>query len=284
MLRAIGLTSAAIVMVIGTWHVATMRPLLKFVPHLKMSDTVTPSLQALVLWSVALVCLTVRPVCGRYTPLLATLMLGAFATAWLAHDVLIALYVSGGDQNVLDDLQHVYSCSVLIPNIDQWRQQVSFYMLGSMSVLLAYLKLVDVGAFTEKFTKYDVVARRIPAYADLFPYVELLLGLGLLRKTSNLLWPAAALFGVTTLGVAQAVLGKDHLKCGCVGAVDLPLGYVSLLESSAMTAMAVTAALQSQPDKRATVKRATSAMPAPPMRPTGPVDGGAVDPQLATPY
>ena len=131
-------TSCLTVSLLLTWHVLTMRPILKFMPHIKMTDTVTPALQALVLWSVLLVALTVRPVAGAYTPLIATLMMAMLVTAWLGHDVLVALYLSGGDSQLVQDLKSVYSCSVLVPDVDMWKQQICFYMMGTVSVIFAF--------------------------------------------------------------------------------------------------------------------------------------------------
>ncbi|MCC4231748.1 glutaredoxin [Sphingobium soli] len=110
-------------------------------------------------------------------------------------------------------------------------------------VLLAMLKLQDVGRFSTMFLNYDLLARRLPPYGLLYPFLEL--GAGLLMLTRLLDWLAipVALFigGVGALSVFKAVyIDKRELKCACVGGSStVPLGFVSLTENLMMIAMAV---------------------------------------------
>ena len=110
-------------------------------------------------------------------------------------------------------------------------------------VLLAMLKLQDVGRFSTMFLNYDLLARRLPPYGLLYPFLEL--GAGLLMLTRLLDWLAipVALFigGVGALSIFKAVyIDKRELKCACVGGNSpVPLGFVSLTENLMMIAMAV---------------------------------------------
>ena len=110
-------------------------------------------------------------------------------------------------------------------------------------VLLAMLKLQDVDRFATMFLNYDLLARRLPPYGLLYPFLEL--GAGLLMLTRLLDWLAipVALFigGVGALSVFKAVyIDKRELKCACVGGSStVPLGFVSLTENLMMIAMAV---------------------------------------------
>ena len=110
-------------------------------------------------------------------------------------------------------------------------------------VLLAMLKLQDVGRFSTMFLNYDLLARRLPPYGLLYPFLEL--GAGLLMLTRLLDWLAipVALFigGVGALSIFKAVyIDKRELKCACVwGNSPVPLGFVSLTENLMMIAMAV---------------------------------------------
>ena len=110
-------------------------------------------------------------------------------------------------------------------------------------VLLAMLKLQDVDRFATMFLNYDLLARRLPPYGLLYPFLEL--GAGLLMLTRLLDWLAipVALFigGVGALSVFKAVyIDKRELKCACVGGNSpVPLGFVSLTENLMMIAMAV---------------------------------------------
>ena len=110
-------------------------------------------------------------------------------------------------------------------------------------VLLAMLKLQDVDRFATMFLNYDLLARRLPPYGLLYPFLEL--GAGLLMLTRLLDWLSipVALFigGVGALSVFKAVyIDKRELKCACVGGNSpVPLGFVSLTENLMMIAMAV---------------------------------------------
>ena len=110
-------------------------------------------------------------------------------------------------------------------------------------VLLAMLKLQDVDRFATMFLNYDLLARRLPPYGLLYPFLEL--GAGLLMLTRLLDWLSipVALFigGVGALSVFKAVyIDKRELKCACVGGSStVPLGFVSLTENLMMIAMAV---------------------------------------------
>ena len=110
-------------------------------------------------------------------------------------------------------------------------------------VLLAMLKLQDVDRFATMFLNYDLLARRLPPYGLLYPFLEL--GAGLLMLTRLLDWLAipVALFigGVGALSIFKAVyIDKRELKCACVGGNSpVPLGFVSLTENLMMIAMVV---------------------------------------------
>ena len=110
-------------------------------------------------------------------------------------------------------------------------------------VLLAMLKLQDVDRFATMFLNYDLLARRLPPYGLLYPFLEL--GAGLLMLTRLLDWLSipVALFigGVGALSIFKAVyIDKRELKCACVGGNSpVPLGFVSLTENLMMIAMAV---------------------------------------------
>ncbi|MBS46254.1 MAG: glutaredoxin [Sphingobium sp.] len=110
-------------------------------------------------------------------------------------------------------------------------------------VLLAMLKLQDVDRFATMFLNYDLLARRLPPYGLLYPFLEL--GAGLLMLTRLLDWLAipVALFigGGGALSIFKAVyIDKRELKCACVGGNSpVPLGFVSLTENLMMIAMAV---------------------------------------------
>lgn len=50
------------------------------------------------------------------------------------------------------------------------------YILGTVLIMLALLKIVDWKIFAERYRTYDVIAKKIPLYAYLYPITELILG------------------------------------------------------------------------------------------------------------
>ena len=123
-------------------------------------------------------------------------------------------------------------------------QGISGFM-GIAICLLAMLKLMDVAAFAASFRKYDLLSQRWPAWARLYPGIELLVGLGVLWRPE--LPAAARLIGATGLllgamgmvSVGKAVfVDKLALNCACVGGnAKVPLGVVSFSENLLMALM-----------------------------------------------
>ena len=117
---------------------------------------------------------------------------------------------------------------------------------GFMGVALAFLaclKLMDPGAFRTTFRKYDRLSQRWPTYCQVYPWLELLVGLvilsGLAALAVGLLAIAMGLEG--GFSVIKAVyVDKLDLDCACVGGnTRTPLGAVSVLENLMMVVMGV---------------------------------------------
>lgn len=117
--------------------------------------------------------------------------------------------------------------------------------MGFAICLLAMLKLMDVEAFAASFRKYDLLSQRWRPWGQLYPGIELLVGLGVLMhplvNTASLLVGAVAVLlgamGMVSVGKAVFI---DHLalNCACVGGNSkTPLGVVSFAENLIMAAM-----------------------------------------------
>jgi glutaredoxin len=109
--------------------------------------------------------------------------------------------------------------------------------------LLGLQKLRDVEGFTTMFLNYDLLARRYPLYAYLYPFGETFAGL--LMIAGVLIWIAApiALFigAIGAISVMKAVyVDRRELRCACVGGgSNVPLGFVSLTENIMMVLMGI---------------------------------------------
>jgi len=113
--------------------------------------------------------------------------------------------------------------------------------MGYSLAMLALLKLMDVAAFASSFIKYDLLSQRLPAYARLYPGLELLVALGFLSGQvaagTGLLAVLLGLVGMVSVYKA-VVIDKLALNCACVGGNSrAPLGVVSFAENLMMAGM-----------------------------------------------
>lgn len=113
--------------------------------------------------------------------------------------------------------------------------------MGVALSMLANQKLMDLDAFAESFEKYDLIMQRVKPYGRVFPFLELLLGLGFVSGVA----PVATGIGSLVLGTSGAssvfkavYIDKLELNCACVGGNSkAPLGVVSFLENAIMVVM-----------------------------------------------
>ncbi len=120
---------------------------------------------------------------------------------------------------------------------------ITFSFIAAAMMLLAQQKLRDVDAFATMFLNYDVLARRYPHYAYLYPYLEMLAGFLMLAGVLMFISIPIMLLlgGVGSYSVYKAAyLEKRKLRCACVGGdSQVPLGLVSLLENIMMLLAAI---------------------------------------------
>ena len=117
------------------------------------------------------------------------------------------------------------------------------WFISFSMVVLALLKLQNVGAFSSMFLNYDLLAKRWVPYSYIYPFAEGVAGV--LMVSGALLWlsiPIALFIGtVGAVSVFKAVyIDKRELKCACVGgSSNVPLGFISLTENLMMIGMAL---------------------------------------------
>ena len=114
--------------------------------------------------------------------------------------------------------------------------------MGLFFVVFSFFKYLDLSGFQSSFRQYDPLAKAIPFYAWLYPFLELSLGvLFLMRLELQLaLWLTVAILGITTIGVVKVLLSKKEIECACLGSVlKLPMTEATLIENALMIAMAI---------------------------------------------
>lgn len=113
--------------------------------------------------------------------------------------------------------------------------------MGVFLVIFAMFKFFDLRGFSDGFRMYDLLAKRSPGYAYVYPFIEL--GLGLAYLTHQRLPMLYALTVVVmvfgALGVFGALRKGLNVNCACMGTVlKVPLSTVAVTENIGMAAMA----------------------------------------------
>lgn len=119
-------------------------------------------------------------------------------------------------------------------------QFMNMFMAGFFLVF-SFFKFLDVKGFANSYAMYDIVARKIPAYGFVYPFLELALGVAYLTRFNPVLtnWATIVIMGVSSIGVIASVLNKKKIQCACLGAVfNLPMSTVTIIEDLLMVAMA----------------------------------------------
>lgn len=137
---------------------------------------------------------------------------------------------------------YITAATVLI-NSNDW--SVSEFMLDFMGlfyVVFSFFKFLDYTGFPKSFQMYDPLAKQIPAYAWIYPFLEIGLGLLFLLRFQIpvALISTIIILGITTIGVTKALFDKKAIQCACLGtALKLPMTKATFIENSIMLVMAV---------------------------------------------
>ena len=113
--------------------------------------------------------------------------------------------------------------------------------MGLFYIVFSFFKMLDLKGFPSSFKMYDPLAKRIPIYGWLYPFIETALGLMfLMRFQINIaLIVTLIILGITTVGVIKTLLDKKSIQCACLGtALKLPMTEATFIENSIMIVMA----------------------------------------------
>ena len=114
--------------------------------------------------------------------------------------------------------------------------------MGLFYIVFSFFKMLDLKGFPDSFRMYDPLAKRVPIYGNIYPFIETALGLMfLMRFEINIaLIITLVILGVTTIGVSKTLLDKKAIKCACLGtALKLPMTEATFIENAIMIIMAV---------------------------------------------
>jgi cation transport ATPase len=122
-----------------------------------------------------------------------------------------------------------------------WMQFMTNFM-AAFFIVFSFFKLLNLKGFAESYSSYDLLAKQIASYGYLYPFIELALGIAYLTKFNLFATDIAtiAVMGFSSIGVIQAVAGKEKIQCACLGTVfDLPMSTITIIEDLLMVAMAI---------------------------------------------
>jgi len=113
--------------------------------------------------------------------------------------------------------------------------------MGLFYIVFSFFKLLDLKGFPASFSMYDPLAKAIPVYAWIYPFIEITLGLMFLTRfhTEVALIATIVVLGITTIGVTKSLLDKKSIRCACLGtALKLPMTEATFIENLIMIVMA----------------------------------------------
>ncbi|MAT50862.1 MAG: hypothetical protein CMK32_06740 [Porticoccaceae bacterium] len=132
--------------------------------------------------------------------------------------------------------------------LNTWTMELFMrYFMGGFFLGFAFFKLLNVAAFADAFSTYDVIARRSRVYGLAYPFIELSLGVAFVLGVFPLIVNSitAIVMAVGLVGVIVAVRKKQAIQCACLGtAFNLPMSVVTIIENSVMIAMAIVTVAQ----------------------------------------
>lgn len=132
--------------------------------------------------------------------------------------------------------------AALLLNFQNWNTQAAMLdFMGLFYIVFSFFKFLDLKGFPESFRMYDPLAKAIPMYGWIYPFLELALGLMFLMrfKIQIALITTIVILGITTFGVTKTLLDKKSIRCACLGtALKLPMTEATFIENAIMLMMA----------------------------------------------
>ena len=138
-------------------------------------------------------------------------------------------------------LLYISVASVLLHRQDWNMQDMMLDFMGLFYIVFSFFKMLDLKGFPDSFRMYDPLAKRVPIYAKIYPFIETILGLMFLLRfqVKIALVATIIILGITTIGVTKTLLDKRSIRCACLGtALKLPMTEATFIENAIMLVMA----------------------------------------------
>ena len=121
-------------------------------------------------------------------------------------------------------------------------QAMMLDFMGLFYIVFSFFKMLDLKGFPQSFAMYDPLAKRVPFYGKVYPFIEIALGIMFLLRfeVTVALIATFIILGITTLGVTRTLLDKKKIQCACLGtALKLPMTEATFIENAIMIVMAI---------------------------------------------
>jgi hypothetical protein len=118
----------------------------------------------------------------------------------------------------------------------QWMR----YFMAGFFLVFSFFKILNLKGFAESYVMYDIVGKRLPAWAYIYAFTEFALGIAFLINFNPLITNSVTflVMSISIIGVLQSVLNKKKIQCACLGAVfNLPMSTVTIIEDALMIVM-----------------------------------------------
>ncbi|MES2377689.1 MAG: MauE/DoxX family redox-associated membrane protein [Bacteroidota bacterium] len=118
--------------------------------------------------------------------------------------------------------------------------------MAGFFLVFSFFKMLNLQGFADSYVMYDVLAKKVKAWAYIYAFIELGLGLAYAINIFPVITNSITflVMGISIIGVLQSVLNKRSIQCACLGAVfNLPMSTVTIIEDGLMIAMSGTTLL-----------------------------------------
>ena len=134
------------------------------------------------------------------------------------------------------------SITSLLLNFKNWNlTNVMLDFMGLFYIIFSFFKILDIKGFSISFRMYDPLAKKVPLYGIIYPFIEILLGVMFLTRieVELAIILTIIILGITTVGVTQTLLNKKSISCACLGTtLKLPMTEATFIENALMIIMA----------------------------------------------
>lgn len=106
--------------------------------------------------------------------------------------------------------------------------------MGVFFIIFGFFKMLDLKGFKAAFGGYDIIASRVPIYGFVYPFIEIVLGIGYLMvfMPAALNIAAVILMLLNLASFIPALGGHKTARRACIGSTfSLPAGFIGILGS-----------------------------------------------------